>query len=175
MKSSIILWVQSPEANNQSILSSNGKLIPLDSEEFQQRFNEVVMHDKYKRLFATDDFSVFQAKTKNELISYIVYSNYKEEDVVGRKIGYMARVDMPQSAGLQYVKEAIEIEYVKEAIEIEYVKEAIERESALYNYTIEQQPYVSLEEYLKKKRRSYIFLVVFSLIILATLLYILTL
>lgn len=166
MKSSIILWVQSPEANNQSILSSNGKLIPLDSEEFQQRFNEVVMHDKYKRLFATDDFSVFQAKTKNELISYIVYSNYKEEDVVGRKIGYMARVDMPQSAGLQYVKEAIEIEYVKEAIE---------RESALYNYTIEQQPYVSLEEYLKKKRRRNIFLVVFSLIILATLLYILTL
>lgn len=157
MKSSIILWVQSPEANNQSILSSNGKLIPLDSEEFQQRFNEVVMHDKYKRLFATDDFSVFQAKTKNELISYIVYSNYKEEDVVGRKIGYMARVDMPQSAGLQYVKEAIE------------------RESALYNYTIEQQPYVSLEEYLKKKRRRNIFLVVFSLIILATLLYILTL
>lgn len=142
MKSSIILWVQSPEANNQSILSSNGKLIPLDSEEFQQRFNEVVVHDKYKRLFATDDFSVFQAKTKNELISYIVYSNYKEEDVVGRKIGYMARVDMPQNAGLQYVKEAIEIEYVKEAIE---------RESALYNYTIEQQPYVSLEEYLKKR------------------------
>lgn len=166
MKSSIILWVQSPEANNQSILSSNGKLIPLDSEEFQQRFNEVVVHDKYKRLFATDDFSVFQAKTKNELISYIVYSNYKEEDVVGRKIGYMARVDMPQSAGLQYVKEAIEIEYVKEAIE---------RESALYNYTIEQQPYVSLEEYFKKKRRRNIFLVVFSLIILATLLYILTL
>ena len=78
----------------------------------------------------------------------------------------MARVDMPQSAGLQYVKEAIEIEYVKEAIE---------RESALYNYTIEQQPYVSLEEYLKKKRRRNIFLVVFSLIILATLLYILTL
>ena len=106
MKHSIILWVQSPEANNQSILSSNGKLIPLDSEEFQQRFNEVVVHDKYKRLVATDDSSVFQAKTKNELISYIVYSNYKEEDVVGRKIGYMARVDMPQSAGLQHVKEA---------------------------------------------------------------------
>ena len=87
MKHSIILWVQSPEANNQSILSSNGKLIPLDSEEFQQRFNEVVVHDKYKRLVATDDSSVFQAKTKNELISYIVYSNYKEEDVVGRDIG----------------------------------------------------------------------------------------
>ena len=163
MKHSIILWVQSPEANNQSILSSNGKLIPLDSEEFQQRFNEVVVHDKYKRLVATDDSSVFQAKTKNELISYIVYSNYKEEDVVGRKIGYMARVDMPQSAGLQHVKEA------------EYVKEAIERESALYNYTIEQQPYVLLGEYLKKKRRKNIFLVVFSLIILAALLYILTL
>ncbi|MFW5495154.1 MAG: hypothetical protein ACOCN9_04015 [Prevotella sp.] len=161
MKHSIILWVQSPEANNQSILSSNGKLIPLDSEEFQQRFNEVVVHDKYKRLVSTDDSSVFQAKTKNELISYIVYSNYKEEDVVGRKIGYMARVDMPQSAGLQHVAE--------------YVKEAIERESALYNYTIEQQPYVLLEEYLKKKRRKNIFLVVFSLIILAALLYILTL
>lgn len=161
MKHSIILWVQSPEANNQSILSSNGKLIPLDSEEFQQRFNEVVVHDKYKRLVSTDDSSVFQAKTKNELISYIVYSNYKEEDVVGRKIGYMARVDMPQSAGLQHVAE--------------YVKEAIERESALYNYTIEQQPYVLLEEYLKKKRRKNIFLVFFSLIILAALLYILTL
>ena len=157
MKYSITLWIQSPEANNQSILSFNRQLIPLSSEQYQQRFNEIAVHDKYKKLFAIDDFSVFRGKTKNGLISYIVYSNYKEEDVVGRKIGYMARVDVPQSAGLQYVKEAIE------------------RESALYNYTIEQQPYVSLEECLKKKRRKNIFLLVFSLIILAVLLYILTL
>lgn len=157
MEYSIILWIQSSEANNRSILSSNGKLIPLSSEQFQQRFNEVVVHDKYKKLFAIDDFSVFRAKTKNGLISYIVYSNYNEEDVVGRKIGYMARVDVPQSEGLKYVKEAIV------------------RESALYSYTIEQQPFVLLKEWVKKKRRKNIISVVLSLIILAVLLYILTL
>ena len=81
MEYSIILWIQSPKEDNQSILSYNGRLIPQSSKDYQQYFNKVVVHNqKYKKLVVIEDSSVFQAGTKNKRISYIVYSNFKEKE-----------------------------------------------------------------------------------------------
>lgn len=158
MEYSIILWIQSPKEDNQSILSCNGRLIPQSSKNYQQYFNNVVVHNqKYKKLVVIEDSSVFQAETKNKQISYIVYSNFKEKDAVGRKIGYMARVDLPKCMKLQDIKEIIE------------------KEAKMYGYTIELQPYVQLMKRSKKKRtKEMVVMTVSSLIILAVLIYVLT-
>lgn len=86
MEYSIILWIQSPKEDNQSILSYNGRLIPQSSKDYQQYFNNVVVHNqKYKKLVVIEDSSVFQAGTKTNEYRILFIQTLKKKMLLGEK------------------------------------------------------------------------------------------
>lgn len=132
MVSKSILWIQSPHNDNKSILSYNGKQIYYTDKNYQYFFQKVASHDKYKKLGSKGNTSLFYNKTRDGLLSFIAYSNYKEKDVVGCKIAFMFRTD------------------VQKGIDVKNLELLLEKASAKYGYHVSSNPYDILHE-LKKK------------------------
>lgn len=134
MSNKIILWVQSPKADNKSLLSYNGKRYSVKDKEYQTYFSQVSIHDKYSKIGEIGDTVVFHGRLEDGN-SYIIYSNFNEEDEIGRKIGYMARIDLTNSKS-----------------DVEDIKAVLDKEADLYGYTISSQPFDIIRALLKKKK-----------------------
>ncbi len=121
MKPEIILWIQGKSVEDDNILSYNGKRIDKNSSEYMSLYAKTESKEECKQIIKKDNLTVYKGNNY-----YLIYSNYKEVDVVGRRVGFMS-----------YIKE----NDLKNALS--YLKE----ESKLYDYNCYEDDIIEIENY----------------------------
>lgn len=109
-KTEIILWIQSKSVEGRNILSRNGVRIDNDDKQYMEIYERVNNKTGYRKSEIKENLSIYMKNTSwGEKDSYIIYSNYKEKDVVGREIGFMTyigQVSNKEEAIKKLVKES---------------------------------------------------------------------
>ncbi len=121
MKPEIILWIQGKSVEDDNILSYNGKRIDKNSSEYMFLYAKTESKKGCKQIIKKDNLIVYKG-----IGFYLIYSNYKEVDVVGRRIGFMS--------------------YIKER-DLKNVLSCLKEESQLYGYNCSENDVVEVQNY----------------------------
>jgi hypothetical protein len=93
------LWIQGKSVHEEDIISENGQRVP-SKEDCQNIYDRLVNKDMFTLLIKEDNLEFYHRKEGKQ---FLIYSNFKETDEVGRRIAYMALIE-----GAENCKEAID-------------------------------------------------------------------
>lgn len=92
MKNRIIGWVQGASTDTPNNIYNNGIIISANEEGlFQNLYQEIVNRKAYMKIYDNEGLSIYA----NMRCEYLIYSNFSEKDVVGRRIAYMCKLHCP--------------------------------------------------------------------------------
>jgi|GEM_PF-2631814 len=136
-----LLWIQGKSVNEENIMLLNGQRISKNDDNYLDLYDKLVYKDYYKKVLTDgDNFVVYRGtKYTNKVQSkfYIIHSNYHQVDVIGRRVGFMARIENVENlseAVDKLIEESKVYGYSCEASEIQLMKK---KENAIdYNKLI---------------------------------------
>ena len=91
MKNRVIGWVQGESTDTPSVIFYNDKLISPSEKSYSELYRELVDTKAYSKIYDVEDLVLY----KNLGNDYLIYSNFIEQDVVGRRIAFMCKVHCP--------------------------------------------------------------------------------
>jgi len=130
MNSNIILWIQAVSTDEQPILTKNGTRVKNDDHAYSILCDQVTnVKSEYKELLDINGTCLYRISSNQ----YLLISNFKEKDVVGRRICFSANITSDNDDDIISI---------------------IQKEASLYNYSLPEQTCNEIVKAIKKRRFS---------------------